>query len=438
VIHIKGNASQGLWGATFGFFIGFAAVSLFGPTASRINEVMSLDPIWIGLLVAAPALSGSLLRIPFAAWVDISGGRKPFLVLLSLSIVGMIGLFLLVHFLYPANLNKSIYPILLFLGLLSGCGIATFSVGISQVSYWFPQAKQGRALGAYAGIGNLAPGFISFLLPLALSSVGLASSYLIWLVFLFIGTLVYGILGRNASYFQIVKQGVSREEARRIAQEQHGQEIFPSNSFKESLIASASIWKTWILVLIYFTSFGGFIALTAWFPIYWTSFFKTNLILAGSLTAAFSLLASFIRVPGGFFADRWGGENTAALALCCLFVGAVILSGSHHFGLCVAGALLMALGMGITNAAVFKLLPQEGSRSFWGIHYSTINGIFCQRITRVRLFPRLRYFHGISSFISCTHLCLEIPKGSDPNFQEIFCCGGSDPFGDDPFEELTF
>jgi len=46
------------------------------------------------------------------------------------------------------------------------------------------------------------------------------------------------------------------------------------------------------------------------------------------------------------------------------------LSGSHHFGLCVAGALLMALGMGVTNAAVFKLLPQEipsavGGASGW-------------------------------------------------------------------------
>ena len=36
----------------------------------------------LGFLVAMPALSGSLLRIPFSAWVDTTGGRKPFLVLL--------------------------------------------------------------------------------------------------------------------------------------------------------------------------------------------------------------------------------------------------------------------------------------------------------------------------------------------------------------------
>ena len=41
-------------------------------------------------------------------------------------------------------------PFILFFGFLSGCGIATFSVGIGQTSYWFPQKKQGNALGLSA------------------------------------------------------------------------------------------------------------------------------------------------------------------------------------------------------------------------------------------------------------------------------------------------
>ncbi len=64
-------------GATVGFFFGFAAVSLFAPTADRFDDVMQLSPVLVGLLVAAPSLSGSLLRIPFSAWVDTTGGRKP-------------------------------------------------------------------------------------------------------------------------------------------------------------------------------------------------------------------------------------------------------------------------------------------------------------------------------------------------------------------------
>src|ERR1019366_7224687 len=56
----------------------------------------------------------------------------------------------------------------------------------------------------------------------------------------------------------------------------HGQELFPSGNLKESLLVSARIWKTWALVAIYFTTFGGFVALTAWLPTYWTGFWKAG------------------------------------------------------------------------------------------------------------------------------------------------------------------
>ncbi len=122
---LRGTPAQGLFGTTLGFFFGFAAVALFGPTAARFQEVMQLSPLAVGFLVAMPALSGSLLRIPFAAWVDTNGGRKPFLVLLVLSIAGMSGLAAVVYFLYPQRLDASLYPLVLLLALLSGCGIAT-------------------------------------------------------------------------------------------------------------------------------------------------------------------------------------------------------------------------------------------------------------------------------------------------------------------------
>lgn len=355
---LKGNPTEGLFGATLGFFIGFAAVSLFGPTAHKFKDVMGLSPVLVGLLVAMPSLSGSLLRIPFSAWVDTTGGRKPFLVLLVLSIVGMLGLFVVIYVLYPDRLSASLYPLLLLLGLLSGCGIATFSVGISQVSYWFPQARQGWALGTYAGVGNIAPGLFSFLLPIALASWGLAGSYLAWLIFLVVGTGLYYITGRNAWFFQLREHGVSADEAKQEAREQ-GQELFPAGSLMDSLKISARVWKNWVLVILYFTTFGGFIALTAWLPTYWTSFFAVSAVSAGMLTALFSILTSVIRVAGGSVSDRIGGENTAILSLATLLVGAVMMTISQNYALSVVGEILMALGMGVNNAAVFKLVPQE-------------------------------------------------------------------------------
>ncbi|KKK56529.1 hypothetical protein LCGC14_3063620, partial [marine sediment metagenome] len=196
-----GTPGQGLFGATLGFFTGFAAVALFGPSAAKFDDAMGLSAVGVGLLVAMPSLSGSLLRIPFSAWVDTTGGRKPFMVLLGLSLIGMAGLTFVVTAFYPDDLGIGFYPLLLVLGLFAGCGIATFSVGITQVSYWFPQSRQGSALGTYAGIGNIAPGAFSFLIPVALTGWGLAGSYLAWLIFLAVGTGVYYAVGRNAPYF---------------------------------------------------------------------------------------------------------------------------------------------------------------------------------------------------------------------------------------------
>ncbi|TAM84654.1 MAG: MFS transporter [Acidobacteria bacterium] len=356
---IKGTPIRALLAATVGFFVGFAAVALFGPAASRFQEVMHLSPLMVGFLVAAPSLSGSLLRIPFSAWVDTTGGRKPFIVLLVLSVIGMSGLLLVIFIFYPDHLTASLYPILLILGVLSGCGIATFSVGISQVSYWFPQERQGRALAIFAGVGNLAPGIFSILLPAALVALSLAGSYLAWLAFLSVGTLFYVGYGRNAWYFQFRGEGMDPDTARGVAAAR-GQALFPAGGLKESLRVSARVWRTWALVWLYFTTFGGFIALTAWLPTYWHSYYGVSIIAAGGLTALYSILASSIRIAGGVLSDhlREGGENTAILALLIMLVGAIVMTGTTQFELAIPGEILLAIGMGVCNAAVFKLVPQ--------------------------------------------------------------------------------
>lgn len=69
-MNFRGNRKRVLTGTTLGFFFGFAAVALCGPTAIVFKEAMDLSPASLGLLIPIPALSGSLLQIPFGAWVD--------------------------------------------------------------------------------------------------------------------------------------------------------------------------------------------------------------------------------------------------------------------------------------------------------------------------------------------------------------------------------
>lgn len=364
----KGNPKLGLFGATAGFFVGFAAVALFGSTAGRFRDVMGLTPLQVAFLVSMPSLSGSLLRIPFAAWVDLNGGRTPFLTLLTLSFAGMAGLLALVTLLYPDNLSSAMYPLLLLLALLGGCGIATFSVGAGQVAYWHPRSRQGIALALFAGFGNIAPGLFSMVIPIALASLGLVWSYAAWLSLLAAGILVYWVTGANAWYFQLRERGASETQARNEARMQ-GQELFPAGSLRESLARSARSWRTWALVLMYFTTFGGFVALTAWFPTYWTQHFGLTPVYSGLLTALFSMLTSSVRIGGGLLSDslREGGENTSILGLLIMMAGALVMVNAREYELAIPGCVLLGAGMGISNAAVFKLVPQAAPSAVGGV-----------------------------------------------------------------------
>ena len=356
---VKGNPQIGLIMATFGFFIGFAAVSLYGPVAKNLKEILGLSGFLLGLLVAAPNLTGSLLRIPFAAWVDKVGGKIPLATLLILAVIGMGGLSTLLYLYYP-DLQPWMYWLILFFGFLSGCGIATFSVGIAQTAYWFPESKQGFALGVYAGVGNLAPGIFGMILPFALKEIGLTTSYILWFGFLLAGTIIYIFFAKDAPYFQLIKAGVPREEAIKKAKEL-GQELIPTGGLVESLKNSARHIETWALVALYFVSFGGFLALTGWFIVFWVQSYEMEVRHAGLLMAfGFSLLASVIRVFGGWISDKIGGELVSIIAFCMVLVGAVVImtGGNTNFSISLTGEILMGAGMGIANGAVFKLVPK--------------------------------------------------------------------------------
>jgi NNP family nitrate/nitrite transporter-like MFS transporter len=168
---------------------------------------------------------------------------------------------------------------------------------------------------------------------------------------------VFWFLMHDAPYFQYKQMGIDIDkDALLIA---CGEELFPSGAAFESIKKAGSDWRTWILTAFYFVSFGGFIALTVWFPTYWTEYFGTSLVVAGSLTALYSLSTSLLRVLGGITSDRIGGEKTVFISFLVVTVGAVLLIVcSKSMAVAITGEVLLALGMGFANAAVFKLVPK--------------------------------------------------------------------------------
>jgi NNP family nitrate/nitrite transporter-like MFS transporter len=355
---LRGSPQQGLITATFGFFIGFAGVVLYGPVAPQFGEAMGLSGFLLGLLVAAPQLSGSLLRIPFGAWTDDVGAKLPFITLLLLSIVGMTGLAVILLWLYPDGLAFRHFPLVFLFGSLSGCGIAVFSIGSAQTSYWYPTDKQGTALAIYAGLGNSSPGVATLIVPVVITAVGITQTYLLWLALLVVGTGIFAYYTVEPYYFQLRKAGVDVEGAKEQA-EAEGQELFPSGNAMESIRNAAKIRRVWALVAMFFVSFGGFLALSVWLPSYWIELHGLDIRSAGVVTAiTFVLVAALIRVPGGWVSDTVGGEPTAIVSFGAIGCSSILLVVTRDLWTAIAATFLLAVGMGVANAAVFQLVPK--------------------------------------------------------------------------------
>lgn len=409
---VVGTPRRGLTTATIGFFAGLTTIVLYGAAGPVLEEHLALTGVLHGLLLGSPHLSKAVLRIPFGAWVDSVGGKKPMVVLLASTILGIAGLVVTLFLTYPANFGMDLYPLLFLFGLLAGAGGATFSVGISQTSYWYPSHRQGFAMGAFAGAGNVGPGVVVFVLPVVIGLWGLTAGYSLWLAFVAVVSLAYGVYAVDPYYFQLVRQGKDPAEAERAAKEL-GQDIFPSGNTWDSLRESARIHRTWVLVFLYTVSFGGgFTSLAAWFPTYWDLFHGFDLSMAGLLAGIFIVYGSLVRIPGGSISDRFDGETVAAASFGLMAVGAAILTFAVGFWPAFVGMMILGTGMGVANAAVFELVPKfvpeaVGGASGWisGIGGGGTLVILPALGYFTDVFGKIGYARGFSVFVVLSAIC---------------------------------
>lgn len=410
---LRGTPSRGLATATLGFAAGLTTIVFYGVAGPEFKEALGLSGSMLGLLLATPHLTKALLRIPFGAWVDQVGGRKPFLILLALTLVGMGPLVGLLFAYYPDEFDMRLFPALVACGLLAGAGSATFSVGVPKTSFWYPADKQGYALGVYAGTGNVSPGLINYLVPLLILEWGLPGAYLTWFLVVLVATVAYAVLGVDAYYFQLIRQGVDDGGARELARAA-GQDVFPSGNLRESLRTSARNPRTWLLVFLYTVSFGGgFTALAAWFPTYFSLFHAVDIATAGLLAGIFTVYGSVIRIPGGILSDRWGGENVVTSGFTIMLVGSGILTMSSSIVLAGIGMMVLATGMGVANAGIFRLVPKYvpdavGGASGWIGGVGGAGTLFVLPIlgTFVDAMGPIGYARGFIVFVILSAVCM--------------------------------
>ena len=137
--------------ATLGFAVNFwawALISPLGPLFRENGTLGSLSESDVALLVAVPAIVGSLGRIVVGALTDRFGGRVMFPIVSGVTILPI---------LFIAFFALDSYALLLFGGFFLGIAGTAFAVGVPFVNAWFPPERRGLAVGVFgAGMGGTA------------------------------------------------------------------------------------------------------------------------------------------------------------------------------------------------------------------------------------------------------------------------------------------
>ena len=303
-------------------FAVFGSLSAMMPILSR---QMHLTSVQKSVAVAVPVLLGSLGRIPLGMLTDRLGGRSVFTAVMLLSII-------------PAFLMGGVhdYAHLIAYGFLIGIGLASFSVGVGFVSGWYPANKQGFALGVY-GAGNIGQSLAAFGAPIVAAAIGFRWGFWTFGILLAIWLLIFAAAARNAP-----RRGTAK-------------------TFAET-IRPLEDRRSWVLSLYYFLTFGGFVAMAIYLPIFLTEMFHLTPQQAGLRTAGFVVLATVMRPVGGVLADKIGGASILKWVFPFTAVMAIFMACPMLLTFRI-GALGVAAAIGLGNGAVFKMVPEYFPKS---------------------------------------------------------------------------
>ena len=317
------GATRALVLATFAFAVSFSAWSLIAPLAKKFQDSLDLSNTRTLLLTAVPVVLGSLLRIPVGALTDRYGGRRMFTIILLASAV-------------PAACFGFVdgYWGLIVVGFFLGVAGASFAVGIPFVAGWFPKERQGFALGVY-GMGNVGTAVAAFSAPAINKHWGRPTLGITAALVAVATALVFYLLAENpprpgkpTRYADVIRSG----------------------------------WRLWRLALLYFVTFGGFVAMAIFLPKLLKDWFGYSLTDAGLRAAGFTLVATAARPVGGWLSDRVGAATVLVVAFIGIGLDAAalaLLARDPTIVPVTIACLTLAAFLGSGNGAVFKLVPQE-------------------------------------------------------------------------------
>jgi NNP family nitrate/nitrite transporter-like MFS transporter len=339
------GANQALWTSTVAFTVCFAVWTIFSIIGLGVKEELGLSETEFGLLIGTPILTGSLTRVFLGVWADQFGGRRVFA---GVMVLAAIATFLTSY--------ADSYVELLIAALGVGLAGGSFSVGVTYVSKFYPQAKQGTALGIF-GAGNVGAAVTKFLAPFVMVAAGWQAVAQIWAAGLIV----------TAGLFLLL----TKEDPEQLARRREGRKGVAMGS-QLAVLKNIQVWR---FALYYFFVFGAFVALALWLPRYLMGVYHLDVKTAGMLAAFYSVPASLFRIYGGRLSDRYGARSVMYVTLGVSVLTTFMLSyppttyiiegvrGPITFrtemGLIPFLVTIFVLGffMSLGKAAVFKHIP---------------------------------------------------------------------------------
>jgi NNP family nitrate/nitrite transporter-like MFS transporter len=347
----KSTASRNLWISIPALLLAFAVWMVWSVVVVNLPNVgFTYSTNQLFWLTALPGLSGATLRIFYSFMVPIFGGRKWTTISTASLLIPAIGIGLAVQ-----DVNTG-YPTMLLLALLCGFGGGNFASSMANISFFYPKAQKGQALGLNAGLGNLGVSVVQFVVPLVITA-GLFGAFgggaQSWVK----GAAAKDMWLQNAGFIWVPFIVVSTLAA-----------WFGMNdiaSAKASFSEQAVIFKrkhNWLMCWLYTGTFGSFIGYSAGFPL----LIKTQFPDVNPLDYAFlgPLVGALARVAGGFVADKLGGARVT-LWTFVVMIGAVVgvlnflpqAGAAGHFNGFFWMFMLLFAGTGVGNASTFRMIP---------------------------------------------------------------------------------
>jgi NNP family nitrate/nitrite transporter-like MFS transporter len=316
----KAGHTPSLIAALLHFDVSFAIWVILGALGAYIAEDLGLTAAQKGVLVAVPLLSAAVCRVIFGVLADRYGPRR----------IGTISMAVALTPLLWGWLGATTVNAMLGVGVLLGVAGASFAISLPLASRWYPPRHQGLAMGI-AGAGNSGTVVCALVAPRLAEHLGWHTT---------MGLAIIPALGVLFAFRLLAKE--PPPPARRLTLGAFGE-----------MLREGDAWR---LCGLYAVTFGGFVGLSSFLPIFFHDQYGLSKVDAASLAAIGGAAGSFVRPFGGHLADRFGGTRVLTVVFGVAAPLLLVLSTLPAIG-AAAVVFPVVMGMlGLGNGATFQLV----------------------------------------------------------------------------------